>query len=206
MSDCDRIQLHERIPDYVHGTLDAAQRAEVDAHLAACADARAELALVRDARDAIVRRTPVVDTAAIAAAVRAARGAREARPVLVISRRVAWRIAAAIAIVATGAFGYWLGTQRAHEGNVPIARNVPGVQPLVPAPLAPESNLAVRPNPSPKPVTPLTPQTVRNEISVPGGVSDLSAAQTGAILNDLEKGNASFETEPLPDFDLGSGL
>ena len=63
MSDCDRIQLHERIPDYVHGTLDAAQRAEVDAHLAACADARAELALVRDARDAIVRRTPVVDTA-----------------------------------------------------------------------------------------------------------------------------------------------
>jgi len=47
---------------------------------------------------------------------------------------------------------------------------------------------------------------VRNEISVPGGVSDLSAAQTGAILNDLERGNASFETEPLPDFDLGSGL
>ena len=76
MSDCDRTPLHEWIPDFVHGTLDAAQRAEVEAHLATCAEARAELALVREARDAIVRRTPVVDPAAVVAAVRASRGAR----------------------------------------------------------------------------------------------------------------------------------
>jgi hypothetical protein len=193
----------------VHGTLDAAQRAEVEAHLATCADARRELMLVRDARDAIVRRTPVVDPAAVAAAIRASRGARDARPVLIISRRVAWRIAAAIAILATGAFGYWLGTQRSGSGAGAPPDNVARAPKLVPAPLAPESNYAVRPNPSPKPVTPPTPPTtlrLPNELSVPDGVSDLSAAQTGAILNDLEKGNASFETEPLPDFDLGSGL
>ena len=205
MSECGAMQLHERLPDYAHGALDAAERAEIEAHLATCEAARRELALVRSARDAIVRRTPAVDTAAIAAAVRASRRAHDARPVFVLSRKAAWRIAAAIAIVATGALGYWMGTMKSGENHAPSVANVPRTPKLVPAPMAPETTVALVPKFTPHPAPAPAPRKFDPEISVPGA-PDLSPAQAGAILNDLEKAGASFETEPMPDFDLGSGL
>ena len=206
MSDCGGMQLHERLPDYAHGALGAAQRAEIEAHLATCEAAREELALVRSARDTIVRRTPALNTAAIAAAVRASRRPHDARPVLVLSRRAAWRIAAAIAIAATGALGYWIGTVKAGGSHVPTEANVPKTPKLVPAPLAPETAIAVLPKFTPTPTPTPSPRQFEKELVVPGGVGDLTDAQAGAILNDLEKSGASFETEPMPDFDLGSGL
>jgi hypothetical protein len=82
--------------------------------------------------------------------------------------------------------------------SAPVAP--PEIPQAAPAP-APAPKLAPVPEaePLPKSVAKL------KELSVPGGVSDLPESETGALLNDLEKSGASFETEPMPDFDLGSG-
>jgi len=205
MSECGRVELHERLPEYVHGALDAPQREQIEAHLLACADARRELALVRAARDAIVRRTPVVDPNGIMSAVRAARLRPRAVPVYVISRRAVWRIAAAVALVATGALGYWIGTRRAAEHLVPDYAVSPVNPSLTPEPLSPVASPAPAPKLAPAPSH--TPERAVAEAPalIMGDPNDLDEKQVGAILIDLEQGGASFETEPSPDFDFGSG-
>ena len=67
MTDCTNVLMRERLPDLLHERLDAAARAEVQAHLAACAECAAELTLLREARRAM-QRVPVVDVARIVAA------------------------------------------------------------------------------------------------------------------------------------------
>lgn len=205
MSECKRIELHERIPELVNGTLGAGAREALEEHLAQCESAREELALVRAAHAAIVRRTPVIDTDAVVAAVRESRARGRSQPAIVVSRAVVWRVAAALAIAATGALGYWLGTHR-----VIVRRDdVLGSQPpaLVPSPLpgGPPVVPVAPPKITPPPAKSLAAGASPKAITITG-VADLSDAQTGAILHDLEQGGASFQTEPVPDFDLGSGL
>jgi hypothetical protein len=58
--------MRDRLPDYVHGTLDAAIRSEVESHVRACEDCAEEVALIRAADRASA--APRVDVAAIVAA------------------------------------------------------------------------------------------------------------------------------------------
>jgi anti-sigma factor RsiW len=67
MTDCTNVLVRERLPDLLHERLDAVSRAEVQAHLAACAECAAELTLLREARRAM-QRVPAVDVARIVAA------------------------------------------------------------------------------------------------------------------------------------------
>ncbi|CAN5226744.1 hypothetical protein BH09GEM1_BH09GEM1_36340 [soil metagenome] len=94
MNDCPNADVRDQLPDLVHDRLTAAMRASVEAHVAACADCAAELALLRDLR--AVRVTPTVDVASIVAALPAYR-----KPI----RRswVGWRAAAAITAIVAGA-------------------------------------------------------------------------------------------------------
>jgi anti-sigma factor RsiW len=102
MIDCPNGEIRDRLPDFLHDQLDARARHAVAAHVAGCAACAAELALLREVR-ATLRSTPTVDTARIVAALRsearADRGARSARESW---RRLDWRIAAAIAVLAVG--------------------------------------------------------------------------------------------------------
>lgn len=68
MRDCPNAELRDQLPAYVHGRLDAAARAAVDAHLAACADCAAEVELLRSLWASLSANLPAVDTEQIVAA------------------------------------------------------------------------------------------------------------------------------------------
>ena len=67
MTDCTNVLMRERLPDLLHERLDAVARAEVQAHLAACAECAAELTLLREVQWSM-RQVPQVDVARIVAA------------------------------------------------------------------------------------------------------------------------------------------
>ena len=94
MNDCPNADVRDRLPDLLHDRLDGAARASVEAHVAACADCAAELALLGDVRKAWG--TPKVDVVSIVAALPAYRAP---------ARRswAGWRSAAAIAVIVAGA-------------------------------------------------------------------------------------------------------
>ena len=94
MNDCPNADVRDRLPDLLHNRLDGAARASVEAHVAACADCAAELALLSDVRKSWD--TPKVDVAAIVAALPSYRA--PARP-----SWGGWRAAAAIAVIVAGA-------------------------------------------------------------------------------------------------------
>ncbi len=94
MTDCPRADIRDMLPDWVHGTLEAASQAVVSVHVAQCADCAAEADLLRVARAALAR-SPRIDTQRIGAAVNSARTqSREGR------RR--WPAVAGIFAVAAG--------------------------------------------------------------------------------------------------------
>lgn len=124
MNECLSAEMRDALPDVVHGRLDAAKLAEVEAHVAACDECAAELELLR----AVVASMPVapaMDVQRIVAALPVAakqglllhRGNGEAvsasetpirRPQSVWSSPLL-RIAAAVVIVAAGGLSLLVG-------------------------------------------------------------------------------------------------
>jgi hypothetical protein len=98
MRDCPNVEMRERLPELMHGALRAAVATEVRAHVAQCAECRAELALLERVRTAFV--APTIDTSRIVAKLPAYR-----RPSLFTraTRSAQLRAAAAIVVLA-GAF------------------------------------------------------------------------------------------------------
>jgi anti-sigma factor RsiW len=114
MADCGAELVRDRLPDLLHGRLSAAERLEVDRHLASCSECTRELALLEEVR----RRSDeaqLVDAHAVAATVLArigpagriaggigmpARGASDPR----VFSRLGLRAAAALLLLAGGAY------------------------------------------------------------------------------------------------------
>ena len=111
MNDCPNAEIRDLLCDAVHGTLADADRRRVEAHVAACADCRAELALLHRARAVLARGAPSIDTARIVAAI--APRHRVASRLLRVST---WRVAATIALVAVGVGSVSL-VRQARTGN-----------------------------------------------------------------------------------------
>lgn len=63
MRDCPNVEMRERLPELMHGVLRANVAAEVRAHVAQCADCRAELELLERVRTVLV--APAVDTSRV---------------------------------------------------------------------------------------------------------------------------------------------
>jgi anti-sigma factor RsiW len=131
MTDCPNATVRDRLPDLLHGALDAPTRAEVEAHVAGCTDCTSELALLRDARTTLAH-APPVDVAAIVAALprpaasgprlvqfpTAASGARRG-----LRRRApAWGgvAAAAALLLAVGVGSFTLGERSRDEAARPV--------------------------------------------------------------------------------------
>jgi anti-sigma factor RsiW len=98
MNDCRNGDMRDLLPGYVHGTLPQADRLAVAAHLASCVDCAAEAALIEAASRAFP--TPAIDIEKIVRSLPSARG---------YSRHGwftagAWRAAAAIGLIALGAY------------------------------------------------------------------------------------------------------
>lgn len=54
MRDCPNLEMRERLPDLLHGVLHADEAAAVRAHVAECAECRAELEMLESVRGALV--------------------------------------------------------------------------------------------------------------------------------------------------------
>jgi anti-sigma factor RsiW len=112
MTDCPNGDIRDLLPDLLHDRLDAGARARVEQHVATCDACGEELALLRDLR-ATLRRAPVLDTAAIAAAIPAYRAPVQR------SWGGSWRAAAAIAAIAIGGTSIALVTREGAVTTVP---------------------------------------------------------------------------------------
>lgn len=209
MTDCPRGDLRDLLPDLLHGTLDEARRAELAAHVAACAACAAELELLRGMRG-VLRRTPAVDPQRIAGAVIAAR--RDARTVVMQPGRpgrarsrwsVDWRAAAAIAAVAVG-LGAWALVRR---GAAPVVATrvavVPGSStvPVAPAPVESSATHAPLPTPTTTVATNPAPRggaarAAAGGIVPDGGVSDLTDGDLQQLLQALDTLKAVPVTDP----------
>ncbi|MDP9178119.1 MAG: zf-HC2 domain-containing protein [Gemmatimonadota bacterium] len=124
MNDCLSAEMRDALPDVVHGKLDAAKLAEVEAHVAACDECAVELDLLR-AVVASMPAAPAIDVQRIVAALPVAakqglllhRGNGEAafasdtslrRPQSVWSSPLL-RVAAAVVIIAAGGLSLLVG-------------------------------------------------------------------------------------------------
>src|SRR5450759_3215562 len=119
MTECVSVEMRDALPDLIHGSLSAARAAEVDAHVASCANCAVELDLLRSVM-ASAPRVPSLDIGRIVAAVPspARRGFRlhqgGARPAQPRRPQTVWsgplvRVAATIAVVTAGGLSLLVG-------------------------------------------------------------------------------------------------
>jgi anti-sigma factor RsiW len=172
MIDCPNGEIRDQLPDFVHEQLNATARAAVAAHVAHCAACTAEVTLLRELRGTL-RNGPTVDVARIVAALPApSRGSRAGR------RRLAWRVAAAVAALVVGGSSAAILSGRLREHEVPDAQ--------VARQTAAE--------------TARVPQLAPSGIAIDADLADASAVELQALLDDLETfdGLPAGEPEPVP--------
>jgi len=196
MRDCPNVEIRDLLPDFVHRTLADDAMARVTAHVASCADCRAEVALLRSAAAAL-RTRPAVNVAAIVRALPAPSGApprlvlegREGtverpiggRPPLL--RRARWAaVAAAAAVIAVVTAR---GPATTADETASVAQAVDSVRPSGPggAAAAPAAPVAGS-------------QPAQLAMSLAGGPVDLTDSELEALLGDLETIDAMPSEEP----------
>lgn len=99
MIDCPDVEIRELLPEYLNGTLAPARRAEVEAHLAGCAECSAELETIRMVRE-VFQPAPAINVQKVVAAIPSRRATM--RPGRSWVARHAMQIAAAVSFVAVG--------------------------------------------------------------------------------------------------------
>lgn len=189
MIDCRNAEIRDRLPDLLHERLDSESRAAVVAHVEGCALCQAELALLREVRAAMP--APRVNVQAIALAV-AAR-TRDGRRAIRSARRWAdWRIAAAITVFVLGGSSVVAVYSVRRGTDVPDSVRVADTYGAT----AVAANESVRTTVAP---------SIRgapagqSELSMGGGVSELSETELRALLDGIDRIDAVPLTEPEPE-------
>jgi anti-sigma factor RsiW len=196
MTDCPNAEIRDRLPELLHERLDVATRAAVRAHVDACDACRAELALLRELRDGLVagRRLDIasITRVVVSQTVVASRGL----PQRAHRSWANWRVAAAITVIALGgtSLATVYATRRAATGrDSGLGANIA----LVDTALAGSGRAnAVRAGRSS--VARPEPAAAVSELSMGGGVSDLSESDLRALLDDIQGLDAVPLTEPEP--------
>jgi hypothetical protein len=218
MSECTNGEMRDLLPELVSGRLGAEMQLAVESHVAECEECAEELALLRTLRPVLLR-GPMVNTARIAAAVRAQVPATRASA----RRTTPWRIAiAAAALLAVSAIGYAViarnrstmpevaVTPAPREGtrdSLDSARTTAhGVVPVAPAPKretapAPQRQIAAVPAHARDTVASYASAGVLDNLS---GLSDDDVRTLTASLDGL---SSVPDADPAPDIDpLGATL
>lgn len=182
MTDCPNGEMRDLLPDLLHDRLEPAERAAVEAHVAACADCRAELALLAGLRGTIRRAAPSVDVGAIVAALPARRA-----PV-----RRSWaglRAAAVIAAVAVGGTSIAIARQQQAAGPTPVVALAPAVisspANVAPSPVVPTVGETAA-APSQRVATATVRPKASHELAVSGAMSDLSDGELASLLGGID--------------------
>ena len=176
--ECGNGDMRDQLPEYLNARLDAASRATIEAHLAACAACADELAFLQSARDSF--ETPIAD---IAAGVRASQQVRVVRHEPTArwgAWRVArWQIAAGVSFLLVGG----VTLQLLRRGDASAAADRPmrdSVAAMVPSGVAPASSTAL---PAAETLAARTPTA-----SAParGALSDLTDEQLQQLLDAID--------------------
>lgn len=176
MRDCPNGEIRDVLPEFVHGRLEAAAAARVQAHLTECDDCAAEVAALRSWQEELSAPVPV-DLAAITAGVLArTTAAKVAAPTRGGFGSARWLRAAALVLSVGG--GSWLVVQQTLR---------PGGGPGQPAPSGP--------------VVAAVPEGTTTGLGFAGGVSDLGDTE----LQELEAAVAALEQEPIADVETTEG-
>jgi anti-sigma factor RsiW len=184
MIDCPNAEIRDRLPDFVHGQLDAEARAAVAAHAAGCAACAAELALLRELR-ATLRTGPAVDVARIVAALPAP-PARRTRPAGLAHppqwRRFDWRIAAGIVALAVGSGSAIVVTMSGRDSGAVDRRVAVGsdARPVDPTPGAAPDSVTVA------------------DLSIDADLGEATSMELQELLADLEAFDGLPAGEPEP--------
>ncbi|MFI5232823.1 MAG: zf-HC2 domain-containing protein [Gemmatimonadales bacterium] len=208
MNDCPNGTMRDLLPAFVHGVLADADRAAVAAHVAGCEECAAEIELIRTASRAFA--APEIDVGRIVGALpRAPR--RRAQPTFAGR---AQRVAAAIAIVAIGAYSVVTIRDSRRTGVRPAASppgSNAGTTPVAAAP--PRVTAPVIDSPAHEAPRPASAVPSRPAMSFGGGLSDLSDEQLDTLLGELDDLDALPSVEPethltpiLPPADGGHGV
>jgi anti-sigma factor RsiW len=203
MTDCPNGEMRDQLPAYVHGRLDAATRAAVEAHIAGCAECATELALLHSARRVINAGTPTVDVRRIVAALPAPPAARRVARVPGIrpARKPVWstlRIAAALATVAIGGVSIAV-VQRLTAPEPTLVPAVATAPVTTPAPVvAPVQPAPVVATPAPVDVPAAGEVSEGAPLTVGGGMSDMSDADVKALLGAMDNLDGVPDAEPQP--------
>ena len=182
MNDCVDGAMRDLLPDYVQGTLPGVTLSRVEAHVGACRDCAAEVALLRAIQAAFP--TPPVDVRRIVAALPAP-SARAARRQSVVASR--WRFAAAATVIAVA--GLSLAVLRGtfiRAGDQKAALAVRGV--VLPA------SPAATPGAALVPVA--HPAGAAAGLTFDGGLSDLTDQQLQTLLREIDALDAKPNAEP----------
>lgn len=201
MNDCMNVEVRDALPDLLNGRLSALDTATMKAHVESCADCRAELALLREARSTSPI-PPSIDVALIAAALPSyhaqAATLPAARESTVFSRT--WKVAAAIVLVVTG--GWIALEQRANStSGGPQVATSPEVAPASsPVRESPPSTVAA-PSPETAPVS--TGAGSNREVQVAslslvGSTADISDADLEQLVAQLDAIDSMPAGEPPP--------
>ncbi len=191
MIDCPNGDVRDVLPDYVNDRLGTHRRAEVERHLESCAACRDEVSLLRGLRTTI-RRAPMVDVDAIAAAIPPYRAP--------VRRRwtTGWRAAAAIAAIVVGGTSIALlrddaptdrGARPAAISQAPAPTGDPTPASGVPSVTQTPSNGA--------PANPTSAPPPRELAMAGGSIGELSDVELAALVNGLE----SLDALPLTEVD-----
>ena len=220
MIDCTNADIRDRLPDLLHERLDAAARAAVMAHVERCAACQAELALLRALRGELSR-APALDVSAVgrvvvsrttAANSREPRAEGDARrfephdaavrpldPAPRQRRWADWRIAAAIAVLALGSASAAKLLRSRSSAITPDSAVAVVATPVTQTPAttgasgASGASTSVRAD-----VPPVAARMQSTELSMGGGVSDLSDQDLRALLEEIQGLDALPDVEPEP--------
>jgi len=202
MFDCANVEMRERLPELVAGTLDATTRARVEEHVAACPECASELETLRLVRAAFAR-APKIDASRVVASLPRPRAVVAApRRNAKVIRWLDWRIAAALTTITVGGLSLAV-SQRMRDVTAVLPRDSAQVQsasatdPNAPGGGLPLPNKSVphdRQTPptdtrssAPEPVSPAVTSPAKPQLSVGGGMGDLDDASLQSLLGALEE-------------------
>ena len=203
MNDCQNAEMRDQLPDLLNERLDGSARAVVMAHVAACADCRDELELLRVARGTLLKATPRVDLNFIVEALPKTAPRARIAPSTRRPMWADWRIAAAAVLLIAGGSSYSL---LGRHGGIAMRDSLVAqvTQPVTDTPAAkmpPADSASTALAQSPQPGTVIadgTPET--SESSGLGGshLGDLSEKQLKALLTEIDQLQPTPLTEPVP--------
>jgi len=195
MNDCVNAEMRDRLPDLLNDRLPASEQAEVVAHVAACADCREELELLRAIRSMLLAPALRVDVARVVSALPEPPSQATKRP----TRRTwaDWRIAAAVTVLAVGGSSVAL----INRGPRVSPTKVDVVQvPVTDTPSASRGRSVAAATKG----TQARVASDTSQVDDGGGLgmsdhlSDLDDAQLQALINEIEDMKAVPITEPEP--------